>query len=278
MSIETTDFLWGIWGSSGSDVFAVGWSGNILHYDGTTWSSMSKGTHDGFNAVWGSSGSDVFVVGATAGGYALHYDGNSWSACPIEVRGYLNAIWGSSASDIFAAGYTWTDAYDYFGTILHYDGTSWSPMSIDVTTYNLRGIWGSSRTDVFAVGNPGDSMTDGIILHYSGAPTLITLSSFTATSSGRKVILEWSTASEIDNAGFNLYRAESENGEYMKINDNLIPAEGSATQGATYQFIDDNVKNRTTYYYKLEDIDTHGTSTMHGPVSATPRLISGIGK
>ena len=107
-------------------------------------------------------------------------------------------------------------------------------------------------------------------------PTLITLSSFTATPSNHKVILEWTTASEIDNAGFNLYRAESENGEYVKINSSLIPAQGSPTSGAAYQFIDDNVKNRRTYYYKLEDINLNGKSTMHGPVSGTPRVIYGI--
>jgi len=38
------------------------------------------------------------------------------------------------------------------------------------------------------------------------------------------------------------------------------------------------VQNRKTYYYKLEDIDLNGTSTMHEPVSATPRLIYGVGK
>jgi hypothetical protein len=31
-------------------------------------------------------------------------------------------------------------------------------------------------------------------------------------------------------------------------------------------------------YYKLEDIDLNGTSTMHGPVSAKPSRIYGIGK
>jgi hypothetical protein len=56
--------------------------------------------------------------------------------------------------------------------------------------------------------------------------------------------------------------------EYVKMNDSLIPAEGSTSQGATYKFIDDNVQNITTYYYKLEDIDLNGKSTMHGPVSA----------
>ena len=68
--------------------------------------------------------------------------------------------------------------------------------------------------------------------------TLIALSSFTATPKNKEVILEWKTESEIDNAGFNLYRSESENGEYMKINTSLIPAQGSSTQGASYEFID----------------------------------------
>ena len=48
---------------------------------------------------------------------------------------------------------------------------------------------------------------------------------------------------------------ESEDGEYSKINESLIPAEGSSTQGASYEYIDTRVQNRKTYYYKLEDID-----------------------
>ena len=109
-------------------------------------------------------------------------------------------------------------------------------------------------------------------------PTLITLSSFTAAARSGRVILDWSTESETDNAGFNIYRAESESGAYIKINDSFIPSQGSSTQGASYEFIDTNVQNRKTYYYKLEDIDLSGTATMHGPVNATPRLIYGMKK
>jgi hypothetical protein len=90
------------------------------------------------------------------------------------------------------------------------------------------------------------------------------------------VILEWSTESEIDNAGFNTYRAESEGGEYVKINNALISAKGSSIQGTSYEFTDTNVQNRKTYYYKLEDIDLNGTPTMHGPLSSTPRWLLGI--
>ena len=103
-------------------------------------------------------------------------------------------------------------------------------------------------------------------------PTLINLISFDADAGNGSVTLAWKTASEIENAGFNLYRSESKQGNYIKINEQLIPAKGSAVQGADYIFIDKNVKNGRTYYYKLEDIDTAGKRTVHGPVQATPRL------
>jgi hypothetical protein len=107
-------------------------------------------------------------------------------------------------------------------------------------------------------------------------PTIVSLIDFNALPGNRIVTLVWSIESEIDNAGFNLYRSESENGEYSKINISLIPAKGSSTHGVSYEYIDKDVKNRKTYYYKLEDIDLNGISTMHGPVSATPRWFYGM--
>jgi hypothetical protein len=107
-------------------------------------------------------------------------------------------------------------------------------------------------------------------------PTLVELSSFSAAPGNGSVTLNWVTETEIDNAGFNILRATSENGEYVQINTSLIASKSGATQGASYQFIDNNVQNRKTYYYKLEDMDLNGTSTMHGPKSATPMWILGI--
>jgi hypothetical protein len=104
-------------------------------------------------------------------------------------------------------------------------------------------------------------------------PTLVELSSFTAKEGNGRVMLEWVTETEIDNVGFNILRSESENGEYIKINDAIIPAQTGAVEGASYQFTDSNAKNRTTYYYKLEDMDLNGNATQHGPQSATPRWI-----
>ena len=60
--------------------------------------------------------------------------------------------------------------------------------------------------------------------------------------------------------------------------ENIIPAKGSPTEGASYSYVDNNVQNRNTYLYKLEDIDLSGKSTFHDPVSAVPRGIYGTGR
>jgi hypothetical protein len=105
-----------------------------------------------------------------------------------------------------------------------------------------------------------------------GQKLVVTLASFSAIRYEGTVMLEWKTDMELDNAGFNIWRSETEAGEYTKINDSLLPAQGSEYQ---YSFTDDTAVKGKTYYYKLEDIDLNGTATFHGPVS-TKRTHKGL--
>jgi hypothetical protein len=161
---------------------------------------------------------------------------------------------------------------DWYGTC--YSNGCFYPMCGDTPTLKqdvcLDGSWAEYTAMLFTcnLGQIGSGLWD-----VTCEATLIELSSFMAVPKSEGIILLWSTESEIDNAGFNIYRAEAEGGAYTRINAALIPAKGSSTEGASYEFIDSDVKNRKTYYYKLEDIDFNGVSTLHGPVSATPRLI-----
>jgi hypothetical protein len=104
-------------------------------------------------------------------------------------------------------------------------------------------------------------------------PTVIELSNFSAIPGDGEVTLMWRTESEIDTAGFNIYRGVIGSSEMTKLNDTLIPAKGTATSGAEYTYVDNDVKNGVIYIYKLEDVDTAGTVTEHKPVRATPRWI-----
>jgi hypothetical protein len=106
------NLLYSVWGNSSSDVFAVGYDGTILHYNGSAWSAMSSGTTDVLGGIWGSSASDVFAVGE--GGIILHYNGSTWSAMSSGTINDLHDVWGHLTSDVFAVG--------IFGTILHYSG------------------------------------------------------------------------------------------------------------------------------------------------------------
>ncbi|MBI5480726.1 MAG: hypothetical protein HY906_17845, partial [Deltaproteobacteria bacterium] len=112
MTSGTTQWLSGVWGSSATDVFAVGEWGTILHYNGSAWSPMASGTTRWLYGVWGSSATDVFAVGS--GGTILHYNGSAWSPMTSGTTQNLWGVWGSSATDVFAVGSA--------GTILQLSG------------------------------------------------------------------------------------------------------------------------------------------------------------
>ncbi len=105
------------------------------------------------------------------------------------------------------------------------------------------------------------------------APTLVELSYFRATSLDSAVLLEWATETELDNAGFNIWRSQDGDGNYVRINSYFIPGEGEAGLGAEYSLTDYNVTNGVVYYYKLEEIDIYGKSIYYGPLPAVPHDI-----
>ncbi|MBM2835504.1 MAG: hypothetical protein HW406_2665, partial [Candidatus Brocadiaceae bacterium] len=106
------------------------------------------------------------------------------------------------------------------------------------------------------------------------SPTAVSLVNFKAKVNGDgSVTLAWETASEVDNAGFNIYRSKRTDGTYKKVNGKLIPAQGGGSLGASYSYED--TPGKGTFYYKLEDEDTYGVSTMHGPVKVRLRIGEG---
>ena len=98
-------------------------------------------------------------------------------------------------------------------------------------------------------------------------PTAIKLLYFqVAGVDDQHVDLAWATESEIDNYGFILYRAAS-NDFSQAAAIHFEPAHGSLA-GNTYAFTD-AVPRSGEWWYWLSDIDTHGLETKHGSVKAT---------
>ena len=78
-------------------------------------------------------------------------------------------------------------------------------------------------------GASGGEVEDG----QSPAPTAVELARFEGWPEGMAIHVEWETVTEIDNLGFNLYRADAPDGPYVKLNEELIPSQapGSPVRG-----------------------------------------------
>jgi len=83
------------------------------------------------------------------------------------------------------------------------------------------------------------------------------------------VVVEWTTANEVNTAGFNLYRSDSPDGPFVQINASLIPASADPLTGGQYAYEDTAVQAGQTYYYLLEDVEYSGQTTRHGPIEST---------
>lgn len=83
------------------------------------------------------------------------------------------------------------------------------------------------------------------------------------------ITVEWSTASELNTAGFNIYRALSPDDPGTRLNAALIPASPDPLVGGSYTYTDMQVTPGQTYYYRLEEVETDGSLSSQGVVAAT---------
>jgi len=85
------------------------------------------------------------------------------------------------------------------------------------------------------------------------------------------ISINWSTASEIDVIGYNVYRADIDDYSQMEmVNLALIEGHGTTTQHHAYSFHDDIADPMITHYYWLESVDYGGISDFHGSMYYTP--------
>ena len=87
------------WGASSNDMFVVGNSGQIHHYDGTKYTDMVSGTMKNLNSVWGTSHNDVWAAGfnpTTAQSILLHFNGDNWKEETLsnigDIRPFSHAL------------------------------------------------------------------------------------------------------------------------------------------------------------------------------------------
>jgi hypothetical protein len=189
---ETSLDLWWIFGFSGGPVFMGGSGGAILKYEGGSFERMTTPGTGVVFGIWGASADDVWAVGGQfgggGGGFAWHYDGSTWTAdetAPNDITLFKNN--GRNASDMWIVGEAGTTVHwdggaltredvptdaSFFsigcssarclavggevgrGVVYENEGSGWNSARKD-DSQELRGACVASDTSASAVGNSG---------------------------------------------------------------------------------------------------------------------------
>jgi hypothetical protein len=227
---------------------------------------------DDARAVAVDSSGNAYVVGST---------GSNEASFPVTVGPDLTFGGGFAVDDGFVA------KVNAAGTALvycGYIGGSGNDQSYGVAVDSSGNAYVTGRTASTEATFPvtvGPDLTynggtyDVFVAKINDSPTAVKLMSFEAVALDGAVDLSWQTGSELNNLGFHLYRSLSAQGPYERITSAVIPGLGSSPAGASYSYLDRGLANGTTYFYKLEDIETTGKTTLHGPVWAAPQVAAG---
>jgi hypothetical protein len=155
-----TPTLYGVWGATPSDLWAVGGyampatgqgTAVLWHFDGNAWTDATTALPPAVAQsvslfkVWGSSAADVWIVGT--GGTAAHFDGSAWAAVPTGVTNRIVTVHGAHGMRIAVGG---------FGTalVLEGQGGGWAAASV-ANQPQMNGVFVPATGDPVAVGIAG---------------------------------------------------------------------------------------------------------------------------
>jgi hypothetical protein len=129
-----------VWGSSETNIWAVGMDGLILYYDGSAWAQLVSPFPQNLYDIFGTSARDIVAVGED--GAAIRYGDSGWRAETTGAAGELMGVWASGPDDYWAVG---------DGEVVHYNGTTWQVVDVGFAS-TWKAVWGRGN-EVFLGGS-----------------------------------------------------------------------------------------------------------------------------
>lgn len=271
----------------------------IAKWNDTSWSSLGMGTNGKVYALAVLDG--VLYAGgefSQAGGldipYIAKWDGNNWSSVGSGLSGKVNTL-KVFEGQVFAGG-------GFSGYISKFSGGTWTPLGVgpgvEVNAIEVSGgdvyvgttsmskfsnnawtlLTGGPNASVYALGvdaSQGEMYVGGIFQTVGEAsvsrivkftdtenPLPVELTSFSAKRVSGGVELRWTTATEVNNYGFEIERASATGSRNWEKID-FVPGNGNSNSPKQYIY-KDNIGGDQSYIYRLKQIDTDGSFIYSG--------------
>lgn len=217
-----------VFNSTGSFLFPIGDNASSLKYTPATL-TFTAGTFNN-NAI----GVKIETVKNSHNNSSNDYLTRSWVVTNYGVTNFTyNTLMQYVQSDVHG-----TENNIYFGK---YSNGAWMLLGQVNSSNNTMSANGLTEFSTFTGGEQGAMPVE--------------LISFTSATSGRDIRLNWSTASEENNRGFDVERQNVSENSWVKIG--FVKGNGTVNNASNYSFSDSKL-NSGKYSYRIKQIDNNG--------------------
>jgi hypothetical protein len=234
--------------TSGTNLFAGTFGGAGVYLstnNGANWTSAGSGlTNTSVNTLLVS---EVNLFAGTEDGIFLSTNnGTSWASASLGLTNTFVHALAISGTNLYAG----TEDGVFHSTN---NGANWTAINNGLTNPTIFAL-AVYDTNLYAGSNG-----NGVWIRPIDTVVPVELVSFSATTNGNSVNLNWSTATEINNSGFEIERAWSSASSTLNWDKvGFVNGNGTTTELQSYSFTDDNLTSGK-YLYRLKQIDFDGT-------------------
>jgi len=231
----------------------IGTNNSRVYYSTNAGASFTAQTMPLTNSFGIAFTSDTrgIIGGSTTGLVSTTNGGTTWTAISSLSTGTIYSVLGYGSNWYHTRGTRIFQSVD--------DGATWDTVYAAAAGSFYQLAQARNGTD-FVIG----VRSNGGIVKGTALGLPVELTSFKASVSNNSVVLNWSTATEINNRGFEVQRS-SASGEFVAVG--FVNGSGTTTEAQSYSFTDQ--VSAGTYTYRLKQLDFNGEYEYSNAIEVT---------